>query len=348
MFHINQSIPTFPCRWFCILLFPLIIIFNPGLSGAAPDEKAKLESAKKEGKLVFYSVINLSDSMKLLDAFKKKYPFIKTQIYRSNSEKLLNKILIEARSKKYDSDVFLNNANITHILEKKALLAKYQSPQNKYYADHFKHPQGYWTSCFVVTRVMAYNTRLIEPGEAPKSYQDLLDPKWKGKIGGHTEEDAWFPAQLKIMGREQGIAFMKKLAEQDISHRTGRTLLGQLLAAGEFPLVLVANAHTIEKMKRQGAPVEWLPIEPVVTTLMPITLAAHAPHPNAGKLFVDFILSQEGQMIFKNVNRIPTRDDVPPDPPRLLKGLKLFPDDPELLAHMDEYRRLYRDIFLKK
>jgi iron(III) transport system substrate-binding protein len=284
--------------------------------------------------------------MKLLNGFKKKYPFLKTEIYRAGSEKLLNKILIEARSKKFNTDVFLNNAIITHVTMKKGLLAKYTSPESRYYSEDFKNPEGYWTSCFVVTRVLAYNTRLVKPEDVPKSYQDLLDPKWKGKLGGHTEENAWFPAQLKIMGQEKGIEFMKKLAEQNISHRTGRTLLGQLLAAGEFPVVLVANAHTIEKLKKQGAPVEWVPIEPVVTTLMPITLASHAPHPNAGKLFVDYVLSADGQKIFRSVQRIPTRKDVPPDPPRLLRGFKLFPSDPELIENLEKYRKMHKDIFL--
>jgi len=324
----------------------LILGLNPMPSGA-DQEKAKIAAAKKEGKLVFYSVINVPDSMKLLNGFKKKYPFLKTEIYRASSEKLLNKILIEARSKRFNTDVFLNNDVITHIINKKGLYTKYISPESKFYAKEFHDPQGYWTACFVVTRVLGYNTRLVKAEDVPKSWEDLLDPKWTGKIGGHTEEFAWFPAQLKLRGRESGIAFMKKLAKQISSYHTGRTLLGQLLAAGEFPLVLVANAHTIEKLKKQGAPVEWVPIEPVVTTLMPITLATHAPHPNAGKLFIDFVLSKKGQEIFRSVGRIPARTDTPPDPPRLLKGLKLFPGDPEFIEKAKEYRILYRDIFLK-
>ncbi len=330
------------------LLFLWLLVFfvgyEPAVARAEQEERAKIEAAKKEGVLSFYSVIALPDSVALLEGFKKKYPFIKTELYKSQSEKLLNKILMEATAKKNAADVFINNDMITYITKKKNLLAKYLSPESRFYDEQFNDPEGYWTSCFVVTRVLAYNTNLVKPKDVPRSYEDLLDPKWKGKLGAHSEENAWFPAQLKIMGREKGLAFMNKLAQQNPSIRTGRMLALQLLAAGEYEIVVVANAHLVEALKKTGAPLEWVPMGPVVTDLMPITVAAQAPHPNAARLFVDFVLSQDGQKILRHFNRIPTRTDVLPNPPRLLKGLKLIPSDRELLAGDVQ---LYRDIFMK-
>lgn len=343
MLMTKYCLPIARCSLFLLLII-FVAGYIPAVSKAEQVETAKIEGAKKEGVLSFYSVIALPDSVALLDGFKKKYPFIKTELYKSQSEKLLNKILMEATAKKYTADVFINNDMITYITKKKNLLAKYMSPESRFYDEQFNDPEGYWTSCFVVTRVLAYNTHLVKSNDVPMSYEDLLDPKWKGKLGTHSEENAWFPAQMKIMGREKGIKFMKKLAQQNPSTRTGRMLALQLLAAGEYEIVVVANAHLVEALKKTGAPLEWIPIEPVVTDLMPITVAAHAPHPNTARLFVDFVLSQDGQKILRHFNRIPTRTDVPPEPPRLLKGLKLIPSDRELVT---KDVQLYKDIFLK-
>jgi iron(III) transport system substrate-binding protein len=139
---------------------------------------------------------------------------------------------------------------------------------------------------------------------------------------------------------------MKKLSEQNLHFRTGKFLLTQLLAAGEFSIVVMTSGHVVEYLKRQGAPLEWVATEPIITTLMPIMVASHAPHPNAAKLFVDYVLSKEGQEIIRSVNRIPLRPEVPPDPPRLIKGLKFLKPNPSWTGM--EYNELYREVFHKR
>lgn len=320
--------------------------FSMGTARADQDESVKVEDAKKEGIISLYTTITVNAAQKLFEGFSQKYPFIRTELYRSGSDRLLTKILTEARVRKYIPDVYLSDTQDSHIIKSAGLVRKYISPEGKVYAQEFKDPDGFWISSHIITRVLAYNTKLVPPRDVPKRYEDLLDPKWKGKLGMPSDEIAWFAGQLKIMGREKGIDFMKKLSRQNIQFRTGKTLLTQLLAAGEFSIAVLTNGDIVEALKRNGAAVEWVGIEPVITTLMPLMVAAHAPHPNAAMLFVDYVLSKEGQEIIRSVNRIPIRPDVLPNPPRLIQGLKLLHSDPAWSGK--EYVQLYREIFSKK
>ncbi len=326
----------------------LVIFWDKAVAQSQEELTAKLvEGAKKEGKMVLYTAMSVDDAQKFLEGFKKKYPFIATEVYRAGSEKLLYRVLNESKAKKYFADVLKDNFTIL-ISKKEGLGMKYVSPESKSYPEGFKDPEGFWTAVYLVTRVLGYNTKLVDTRDVPKRNEDLLDPKWKGKIGMDAENSEWFFMQLKTMGREKGIEFMKKLAGQDIQFRTGKTLLTQLLSAGEFSIGVGLNGHQVEKLKGDGAPIGWVAIEPVVTLISPIMVMANAPHPNAAKLFMDFVLSLEGQKIVRSFNRIPVRPDVLPDPPRLTQGVKLTPLDPSFVENMEEYNRLYRDIFLKR
>ncbi len=338
------------------LFFPLslvlaLILVSPwlgpaGAAAADPEEAAKIENAKKEGTLSFYTTMSVTAAEKLLGGFHRKYPFLKTELYRAGSERLLTKITTEARAKKHIADVYLSDSLDTHIIMNEGLVRRYVSPESKVYAAEFKHPEGFWTSSSIITRVLGYNTKLVAPADVPKRYEDLLDPKWKGKLGMPTDEIGWFAGLLTSMGREKGLAFMKKLVQQDVQFRTGKTLLTQLLAAGEFSIAVVTNGDIVELLRRNGATIEWVGLEPVVSVLMPVMVANHAPHPHGAMLFVDFVLSREGQEIIRSVNRIPLRPDVPPNPPRLPQGLKLLPSDPSWSGK--EYTQLYRGIVSRK
>jgi iron(III) transport system substrate-binding protein len=158
--------------------------------------------------------------------------------------------------------------------------------------------------------VIGYNTRMVKRAEAPKSDEDLLNPKWKGKIGMDHSKPEWFSWKLKRMGEEKGLAYMKKLGAQDFRLYSGLTILTGLLAAGEFPLVLNTYLHNVEDAKRKGAPVDWVAQDPVFTKFQPIGIGAKAAHPNAARLYVDFMLGEEGQKIIASFGRVPTRRGV--------------------------------------
>lgn len=311
-----------------------------------------VEGAKKERKLLWYVTIRVDEVVDILNKFKEKYPFIETEFYRSGDEAQLTKVLGEARAKKYSFDVLETTGIAGEIFKKSGLFGKYLSPQRKFFpeASKDKDPEGYWTDYYVNYNVIGYNAKLVSTHEVPKNYNDLLYPKWKGKMGMDDKAFYWFANVLKIMGGEKnGLEYMKKLAGQNIQFRTGRNVIVDMLVAGEFSIGITTYNQRVEEMKAQGAPLGWVAIEPIVPEIHPIAISAHAPHPNAAKLFVDFMLSREGQEILSSWYRIPSRIDVDARMPGLkLEGLKILPFDTGIAADYDRYIKLYREILMKK
>jgi iron(III) transport system substrate-binding protein len=166
----------------------------------------------------------------------------------------------------------------------------------------------------------------VSKDAVPKSWEDLLDPKWKGgKICLDTRRHDWFYGMLEVMGADKGKRFMQQLRDQKLEFRQGNTLILQLLTAGEFPLA-ITYAHSVEYVKAKGAPVDWVALDPMIAISQPIALYRHAPRPNAGKLFIDFVLSKEGAGLLREQQRIPARLDVEPLTARLDPNrLKLHP-----------------------
>ena len=229
------------------------LIRNAEKELAAESEEqrtAKLvEGAKKEGKLLWYTAANVMESEMILKKFKAKYPFIETQIFRANAEKLLIKLLSEHQAQKNIWDVTKVGGIRSVLLKQKGLFAKYISHQWRFISNDFKDPEGYWTSIYLGLLVTVYNTRLVTPKEVPKTWVDLLAPKWKGKMGMPTDSYEWFANMFKIMGENKGVEYMKKLAEQNIQFRPGPTLNSQLVAAGEVSIGIRLYPQRIEEMK---------------------------------------------------------------------------------------------------
>ena len=228
------------------------------------------------------------------------------------------------------------------VLLQRKLLQKYVSAHSQFYPEGFTDKDGFWTSVYSIPRIIAYNTKLVRPDAAPKSFDDLLNPRWKGGIGLSDSAVLWYTGFLKYHGEEKGRDFMRKLAAQKPAFRDGESIITQLLAAGEFPIG-ITYSHQAATMKRRGAPVEWVrTAQPIVTGLKPIGLSAKAQHPNAAKLFIDVALSKEGQELIKSFNRIPDRGDVTSD---LKEGTKLYPADPRwgdsYAKHVEEFREIF-------
>ena len=178
------------------------------------------------------------------------------------------------------------------------MFAVYDSPERKYFRPGYKDDQGAWTSIYTNYAAFGYNTRAVAKASVPKSYNDLLKPEWKGNIGMDSKAYEWFGTMLKAMGEEKGLAYMRELAKQT-QLRAGRTLIAQLVAAGEFKGALSAYSQTFEVLKPAGAPVDWVYLNPVFANIHPTGIAAKAPHPNAGRLFMDFCLSKRGQEVIR-------------------------------------------------
>ena len=329
------------------MLLLLLSVFHLGFSfrSEAQDSHTQklIDGAKKEGALVWYMSASIEDAQAILLAFSKKYPFLKTDFFRAGSARLFNRIMNEARAGKVLFDLVAVRGLETHQLVKAGLLQPYVSPESAAYPAGFKDSKGYWVDYFDSYNVIGYNTQLVARDQAPKSWEDLLDPKWKGKIALDEENFSWYGAMTQKWGKEKTQRYMRALAKQDIQLRNGQTLIAQLMAAGEFSVAMVL-AHRIEKMKEQGAPVEWVTtLDPVTASLHPIGIAAKAPHPNAAKLFVDFILSKDGQQLLLSIERTPARPGI--DTKMEARKLKLFPMPPELGERYEQFQKEFREIF---
>jgi iron(III) transport system substrate-binding protein len=298
--------PLIRARSLLVILFLLV-----ASTLQATNHEAVIEGAKKEGSLVLYTSMTVDQAQKLLAAFKVKYPFIQTSMFRAVGERLLTKILTEAQAGRHEFDVVQSAESQAYFLKKKNLLLKYVSSELKNVQKPFFDPDGYWAAVYIMPNVIGYNTRMVQRSDVPKNDEDLLNPKWKGKIGMDHTKPEWFAWKLKQMGEEKGLAYMRKLGAQEFKLYAGLTILTNLLAAGEFPLVLNTYLHNVEEVKRKGAPIDWVSQDPIFTKFQPIGVGSKAAHPNAAKLFVDFMLSQEGQKIVASFGRVPTRRGVP-------------------------------------
>jgi len=326
-------------------LCAILVLTSAPPTWSQRDERAKLiESAKKEGKLIWYTSTNVTESKPLLDDFEKQYPFIKGEIFRASGEVILNRIISETRAGRWNFDVVM--VGEFDVLMGAKLLAPYKSPEAKNFIADFINPNGYWSAVYVNYRTIGYNSKIVAEKDAPKQWEDLLDAKWKGKISLEEEDYVWYGALVKYWGKEKTQKYMRALAKQDIQWRKGHTLISQLMAAGEFPLGVI-YAHRIEEMKQRGAPVEWSnTVNPVVATLNGAGLSLKAPHPNAARLYIDYLLSKPAQQRLRTLRRIPARSDVEPlspkmDQSKLKLAIALRDSVEEYNASIKEFREIF-------
>jgi iron(III) transport system substrate-binding protein len=329
------------CR---ISLAAIILLVSRDLAWSQSDERAKLvEAAKKEGKLNWYTSTNLTESKPLLDDFEKAYG-IKGEIIRASGEKTLNRIVTEGRAGRWDFDV-VTISEVDALIDAKLLMA-YRSPEARTFIPEFKDANGYWTAVYVNYTTIGYNTKLVSEKEAPKQWEDLLDPKWKGKISIDQEPYTWFGTLHKAWGRERAQKYMRAMAKQDIQWRKGHTLIAQLMSAGEFPIGVI-YAHRTEEMKTRGAPIEWVnSVNPLAVTLNSAGVSTKPQHPNAARVFVDFLLSRPAQQRLRSLRRIPARPDIEPFSPRMEQSkLKLVTNPVETGTQFNASIKEFREIF---
>jgi iron(III) transport system substrate-binding protein len=286
-------------------------------------DPALIAAAKKEGEVVWYTTQIVTQLVRpVTAAFEKKYPGIKVRSTRANAAQTAVKILNESKAGRVQSDVFDGTTTVVP-LKKEGYVLKWLPDAAKEYPASLKDPEGFWiaNNLFVITP--GFNTSLVPKATAPRTYQDLLDPKWQGKM-------AWngFPTSsgvggfvgtvLTEMGRDKGMAYLRALSKQRIANLRGsaREVLDQIIA-GEYAIALqIFNHHAVISAKK-GAPVDWIKMEPATVTLSVLSVHKNAPHPNAAKLLVDFIISREGQEVFRRSNYLPAHPAVPAAVPTL-------------------------------
>ena len=311
---------------------------TPGVGQGQTKERGKLiEDAKKEGKVMVYVSSNASDARALEAAFEKKYPFVNMEFYSSGKDALLTRYLLEARTNNYLADVYQSSVFPIMNLAEKGLLAKYYSPERDGFIEALRDKDGYWHATYLNAVTMAYNSRMLKPEDVPNSYQELLQPKWKEKMGFVLSHTEWYFAMLQSMGEDKGRQYMETLSKQKIHSRIGSSLMNQLMMAGEFPLLISQYPTGVEELKKTGAPIDWVPLDPWFVYPIGIAVTSKNAHPAAARLYVDFILSEEGQTSMRQLSRIPARTNVLPNPPKLMQGRKLFVIKPASSAIYNKY-----------
>ena len=323
----------------------LLVLFVLVVLSAAFARAATLEdSAKTEGEVVLYSSLNNEQIVTLVDAFKKKYPNIKPSFYRGTSDRVLQRAVTESKVGRFAVDVVTSAGFQIQLMKESGLTQRFVPTEASFYNEGFKDPDGHWVNVHSLLNSMAYNTQLVKPHEAPKKYEDLLAPRWKGRLGVNVQDPEWYVNLQRRWGKEKARNFLKALAAQHPGVRDGHNITAQLLAAGEFHAVSNTYAHIAARIKGQGGPVQYVFDEPVITYVHPIALMKAAPHPNSGKLLMSFILSVEGQRMLREQGRMPSHRDVDPQV-FSLRNVKLQASDPRLAkeysAAGDEMRAIF-------
>jgi ABC-type Fe3+ transport system substrate-binding protein len=268
----------------------------------ADREQRLVEGAKREKELTFYASIPTDDITVLVAAFDKKYG-VKVKVWRADSEGFLQRIVGEARARRFEVDIMAGSTSALEPLYRENLLQEVKSPNFADIIPEAIAPHRQWAAIYLNTIVQAYNTNLIRKDDLPRSFHDLVRPEWKGKLGIEAEDFDWFAQVVTEMGQAPGSSeaaavrlFREIVNENGISVRKGHSLLTNLVAAGEVPLALTVYGFLAEQAKLKGAPLDWFVLPPAVARATAQGLARNAPHPNAAVLFFDFLLG-EGQQI---------------------------------------------------
>jgi len=310
--------------------------------GADRDQRV-LQGASKERQAVVYTSLNLKDSLPIAEAFEKKYG-VKLQLWRSSSEKVLQRALTEARAGRYTVDAFELNGPEMEALYREGMLEEFHSPQFKNLPPQAFPKHRHYAADRFNFFTIAYNTNLVKPNEVPNSYEDLLHPRWVARIGIEAGDTDWFGSIVKLMGEEKGLAFFRKLSQMKPQIRTGHTLMAELVASGEIPLAATIYNHNAERLLVNGAPIKWKALTPTFGRPNAVAVAKHAPRPHAALLFVDFMLSLEGQALIKQRNRVPASTAVD-------TNLNKFPyemiDPAVVIDESEKWERLWSELFLR-
>jgi len=311
--------------------------------GADRDARL-LERARQEGTVVLYTSLAPTESKPLAEAFEKKYG-VKVELWRALSDKVVQRVITEGQARRNTVDVVETNGPEMEMLAREKLLAEVHSP---YLAD--LPPEAIpahrtWFPDRLNFFVVGYNTQKVRREEIPATYEGFADPKWKGRIGLEATDAEWMATLIKAWGEAKGLEYFRRLADLKPDVRKGHVLLAELVAAGEVPVGLTMYNSNIVSLKRKGAPIDFVPVQPVAARPQGIGVARNAPHPNAALLFTDFVLSPEGQRLFESLGRVPASTKVKSE-------LNNFPftliEPATVLDEAPKWEKLWNELFIAK
>jgi len=275
-------------------------------------------AAKREGELMLYSSLTQDDQLKLVAAFRRRYG-VTVKFWRGSQAHILQRVLSETRGGRFEFDVLETNAPQIEALAREKLLQKMNSP----YIEQELLPEtvpahGEWAADRLNLLVYAYNTNAVKLTDVPKSWQGLLDPKWRKRIGVESTNVEWFAALVKSFGEKAGLELFQRMADNGLAVRTGHTHSTGLVIAGEIAVMLGVYSHDVDRMKARSAPVDWFVLPPAVVLPSAVAVSRRAPHPSAAALFYDYMLT-EGQRFYTDVHRVPANKNYDTPVRRLVR-----------------------------
>ena len=319
------------------------LLASIGIVVAAPvaAQDTRVEAAKKEGKVVWYTSLALPTAEKVGKLFEAAYPGIKVEVQRTGSQRILQRVMQELQaSLKLVDVIHTSDAGHFVLLKEKKLLMKYTPPGVDAFPPGFKDKDGYYFTLRATVNVIAYNTKLVPAAEAPKGWKDLLDPKWRGKmVTAHPGYSGVISTHVLALVQLYGWDYFKQLAQNKLMLVQSAVDPAGVVASGERQVAVDGGDYYYYQMKKKGNPIEVVyPKEGVPLVVSPTAIASFAPHPNAAKLFTDFTFSRELQQVMADSEGLYTGHPevkYPADKPKL-SDLKLLTVDPEELEKRNE------------
>jgi iron(III) transport system substrate-binding protein len=322
-------------------LVGLLAAISIVVAAPASAQDARLEAAKKEGKVVWYTSLALPTAEKIGKLFEAAYPGIKVEVQRTGSQRILQRVMQEMQANLKLVDV-IHTSDAGHfvLLKEKKLLMKYTPPGVDAFPAGFKDKDGYYFTLRATVNVIAYNTKLVPAAEAPKGWKDLLDPKWRGKmVTAHPGYSGVISTHVLALVQLYGWDYFKQLAQNKLMLVQSAVDPAGVVASGERQVAVDGGDYYYYQMKKKGNPIEVVyPKEGVPLVVSPTAIASFAPHPNAAKLFTDFTFSRELQQVMADSEGLYTGHPevkYPADKPKL-SDLKLLTVDPEELEKRNE------------
>lgn len=269
-----------------------------------------LNQAKKEGEVVLYTTMTVGDFEPFKKAAKEKYPFLEVRHVYLSSGRQAARVMQEYRAGSIQADVMGNSLEAMLYYKQQGVLSSYRSSETPHLIQGAWDPEGHWSGITTDLLITALNPKLISRGAAPKGYEDYLKPQFKGQMATNQGVPYPFTAMVSLKGEEQGLAYFRKLSQQDLRLVEGYTHLVNLMAAGEYPMAIFMQVSKADAMRRKGAPVDWIAGSPTFATLSTVGLTKNPLHPAAARLLVDYYLSPEGQQALAVAGKIPLRRGV--------------------------------------
>jgi len=327
-------------RWW-LLTIALALSWPVGFADLTSAQDARLEAAKKEGKVVWYTSLAVPSSEKIAKMFEAAYPGIQVEVHRTGSQRVLQRVMQEVQANIKNADV-VHTSDAGHfvLLKDKKLLMKYTPAGVEKFPASFKDREGYHYGLRATLSVIAYNPKIIPPAEAPKTWKDLLDPKWRGKlVTGHPGYSGIIATHVLALVNLYGWDFFKQLAQNKLMLVQSANDPAQVVASGERPIAVKGSDYFFHQTKAKGNPIEIVyPKEGIPLVVSPTAITSFAPHPNAAKLFTDFTFTRELQQVLADTEGLYTGHPevkYPADKPKL-SDLKLLQVEPEELEKRNE------------